>query len=111
MLYPPSKRTVKPRTTAAISTRPTVHFFSQFIETLAFRPRRRRRVRPGDSLGTAVSARLDRDQAPGEPASMPELPDVTVYVESLDRRLRGERLKRVRLVSFFVVRTATPRPA
>jgi formamidopyrimidine-DNA glycosylase len=42
---------------------------------------------------------------------MPELPDVTVYVESLDRRLRGERLVRVRLVSFFVVRTATPRPA
>jgi formamidopyrimidine-DNA glycosylase len=42
---------------------------------------------------------------------MPELPDVTVYVESLDRRLRGERLERVRLVSFFVVRTATPRPA
>src|SRR5262245_51958125 len=42
---------------------------------------------------------------------MPELPDVTVYVEALDRRLRGEVLERVRLVSFFVVRTATPRPA
>lgn len=39
---------------------------------------------------------------------MPELPDVTVYVESLDRRLSGERLERVRLVSFFVVRTAKP---
>jgi formamidopyrimidine-DNA glycosylase len=39
---------------------------------------------------------------------MPELPDVTVYVESLGRRLRGERLERARLVSFFVVRTATP---
>jgi formamidopyrimidine-DNA glycosylase len=42
---------------------------------------------------------------------MPELPDVTIYVESLARRLRGERLERVRLVSFFVVRTATPRLA
>jgi len=42
---------------------------------------------------------------------VPELPDVTVYVESLDRRLRGEALEKVRLVSFFVVRTATPRLA
>jgi formamidopyrimidine-DNA glycosylase len=39
---------------------------------------------------------------------MPELPDVTVYVESLTRRLTGERLERARLVSFFVVRTAKP---
>ncbi len=39
---------------------------------------------------------------------MPELPDVTVYVESLDRRLRGNVLERIRLVSFFVVRTASP---
>jgi formamidopyrimidine-DNA glycosylase len=39
---------------------------------------------------------------------MPELPDVTIYAESLDRRLSGERLERVRLVSFFVVRTASP---
>jgi len=39
---------------------------------------------------------------------MPELPDVTVYVESLARKLRGERLLRARLVSFFVVRTAAP---
>src|SRR5262245_1391104 len=41
---------------------------------------------------------------------MPELPDVTVYVESLARRLAGERLLKLRLVSFFVVRTATPPP-
>lgn len=40
---------------------------------------------------------------------MPELPDVTVYVESLARKLRGERLEKARLVSFFVVRTAKPR--
>jgi formamidopyrimidine-DNA glycosylase len=39
---------------------------------------------------------------------MPELPDVAVYVESLARRLTGERLERARLVSFFVVRTASP---
>ena len=40
---------------------------------------------------------------------MPELPDVSVYVECLDRRLRGEQLERVRVVSFFLVRTASPR--
>ena len=39
---------------------------------------------------------------------MPDLPAVTVYIECLDRRLRGERLERARLVSFFVVRTAKP---
>ena len=40
---------------------------------------------------------------------MPELPDVSVYVECLDRRLRGEQLGRVRVVSVFLVRTASPR--
>jgi len=42
---------------------------------------------------------------------MPELPDVVVYVESLDRRIRGQRLDRVRLISPFVLRTVTPSPA
>jgi formamidopyrimidine-DNA glycosylase len=36
---------------------------------------------------------------------VPELPDVAVYVEALDRKLRGEVLERVRLLSFFVART------
>lgn len=39
---------------------------------------------------------------------MPELPDVVVYVESLDRRIGGQRLDRVRLISPFVLRTVTP---
>jgi formamidopyrimidine-DNA glycosylase len=39
---------------------------------------------------------------------MPELPDVVVYVESLARRVVGERLERVRLISPFVLRTAVP---
>ncbi len=41
-------------------------------------------------------------------APVPELPDVTVYVESLERLVRGKPLERVRLRSFFVVRTADP---
>lgn len=40
---------------------------------------------------------------------MPEYPDVTVYVEALDARLRGARLDAVRLASPFVLRTVEPR--
>jgi formamidopyrimidine-DNA glycosylase len=39
---------------------------------------------------------------------MPELPDVVVYVESLESRVRGATLERVRLASPFVLRTADP---
>jgi len=40
---------------------------------------------------------------------MPELPDVTVYVECLERRIVGEPLERARLRSPFLLRTAAPR--
>ena len=39
---------------------------------------------------------------------MPELPDVTIYVERLAARLGGQRLERVRLASPFLVRTVEP---
>ncbi len=39
---------------------------------------------------------------------MPELPDITVYVEHLERRTLGKVLERVRLASPFVLRTADP---
>jgi len=39
---------------------------------------------------------------------MPELPDVTVYVEALNARVRGRPLVAVRLGSPFVLRTADP---
>jgi formamidopyrimidine-DNA glycosylase len=39
---------------------------------------------------------------------MPELPDVVVYVESLERRIVGQTLEHVRLISPFVLRTAVP---
>ena len=39
---------------------------------------------------------------------MPELPDVTVYVEHVARRTVGHALERVRLASPFVLRTAEP---
>jgi formamidopyrimidine-DNA glycosylase len=39
---------------------------------------------------------------------MPELPDVTVYCEALDARVRGRLLERVRVLDPFVLRTADP---
>jgi formamidopyrimidine-DNA glycosylase len=39
---------------------------------------------------------------------MPELPDITVYIEALEKRILGERLERVRIVSPFLLRTVTP---
>jgi len=39
---------------------------------------------------------------------MPELPDVTVYVERASERLTGQVLRRVRLLNPFVLRTAVP---
>ena len=39
---------------------------------------------------------------------MPELPDVTVYVERLEAKLRGGTLERVRVLNPFLLRTAVP---
>jgi formamidopyrimidine-DNA glycosylase len=39
---------------------------------------------------------------------MPELPDVVIYVESLEARIVGQRLERIRLLNPFVLRTAVP---
>src|SRR5277367_5279252 len=39
---------------------------------------------------------------------MPELPDITVYIEALEPRILGQTLEAVRIVSPFLLRTATP---
>jgi formamidopyrimidine-DNA glycosylase len=39
---------------------------------------------------------------------MPELPDVTVYIEVLDSKVAGRRLQRVKLLNPFTLRTAVP---
>jgi len=39
---------------------------------------------------------------------MPELPDIVVYIEALETRILGQRLETVRVVSPFLLRTATP---
>jgi formamidopyrimidine-DNA glycosylase len=39
---------------------------------------------------------------------MPELPDITVYIEALDRYIRGRRLERVRIANPFLLRSIAP---
>jgi formamidopyrimidine-DNA glycosylase len=39
---------------------------------------------------------------------MPELPDIQVYLEALDARVKGRTLARVRIVSPFLLRTVDP---
>src|SRR5579885_3452701 len=40
--------------------------------------------------------------------SMPELPDITVYIEALERRILGRALERAQIGSLFLLRTVTP---
>jgi formamidopyrimidine-DNA glycosylase len=42
---------------------------------------------------------------------MPELPDVTIYVEAIRKRIAGERLETLRFASPFVLRTVSPAPS
>ena len=39
---------------------------------------------------------------------MPELPDITIYIEALETRILGQTLETARVVSPFLLRTATP---
>jgi len=39
---------------------------------------------------------------------MPELPDITVYIEAMERRIVGQTLTNIRLASPFLLRTADP---
>ncbi|CAN0597813.1 unnamed protein product, partial [Laminaria digitata] len=41
---------------------------------------------------------------------MPELPDITVYLDALERRILGAPLNGVRLRSPFLIRTVQPKP-
>ena len=52
-----------------------------------------------------------RPAAPGAAASrvMPELPDITAYLDALQPRVVGQPLETVRLGNPFLVRTIDPR--
>jgi formamidopyrimidine-DNA glycosylase len=40
--------------------------------------------------------------------SMPELPDIVVYIEAIEKRILRKRLDRIRIASPFLLRTASP---
>jgi formamidopyrimidine-DNA glycosylase len=40
--------------------------------------------------------------------ALPELPDLTVYLESLEARIARRRLRHVRVLNPFLLRTAVP---
>jgi formamidopyrimidine-DNA glycosylase len=42
---------------------------------------------------------------------VPELPDVAVYIEALERRILGARLERLRVIAPFTLRSVEPAPA
>ena len=42
---------------------------------------------------------------------MPELPDIVVYIEALDARIRGQMLEKIRIVSPFLLRSVDPPPS
>jgi formamidopyrimidine-DNA glycosylase len=42
---------------------------------------------------------------------VPELPDVTVYLDALQPRIVGQELRKLRLLNPFVLRTVAPSPA
>jgi formamidopyrimidine-DNA glycosylase len=48
------------------------------------------------------------DEVAPAPTLMPELPDITIYVEALERRVIGERLLGVRIRAPFLLRTFDP---
>ena len=41
---------------------------------------------------------------------MPELPDVAIYIEALEKRIGGSTLEAIRITNPFVLRTVTPSP-
>jgi len=39
---------------------------------------------------------------------VPELPDITIYIEALEQRIAGQTLEHVQIASPFLLRTAAP---
>jgi len=60
-------------------------------------------------LPEAVShSRIPASPHPRYVGAMPELPDVTVYVESLERRIVGEPLTAYAILNVFALRSVEP---
>lgn len=62
----------------------------------------------GRRFGSADHGLKYAGAAPRYAASMPELPDVTVYVEALERFVQGRAVERVRIFNPFILRSVDP---
>src|SRR5947209_352802 len=62
----------------------------------------------GLAEGPAKARRPRRVRQDPRSGLMPELPDLTIYVEQLERRLAGRPINRARIVSHFFVRSFDP---
>src|SRR5512140_2034171 len=72
-----------------------------------------RRLRPSTRAGRRRRSRLVWRSRPGplrrtQAEPVPELPDITVYLDRLEALLAGQPLERVQLVSPFVLRSVDP---
>src|SRR5712692_3027612 len=78
--------------------------------------RRSRSMYSGSCLGRSFCSTRSENTAPPSSAGptayhrrgMPELPDLTVYLDFLQGHIVGQTLERIRLASPFVLRTADP---
>ncbi len=58
-----------------------------------------------------TTAMYDCSKRTARPKLVPELPDIVVYIEALQKRILGQTLEGVRIASPFLLRTASPPPA
>jgi formamidopyrimidine-DNA glycosylase len=57
---------------------------------------------------TIIRRKMRPPRLSGTFKRMPELPDITVYLEALEKRIQGQTLKRVLIKAPFLLRTAIP---
>jgi len=62
----------------------------------------------GKSLADSTYSRLEKPLARRGCLPLPELPDIVVYIEALERRILGDLLERVLVTSPYLLRTAKP---
>jgi formamidopyrimidine-DNA glycosylase len=55
-----------------------------------------------------MKAAISRQTGLLQRADMPELPDITVYIEALEKRILGQRVTGVRILGPFLLRTVEP---
>ena len=81
------------------------------LDAARVRPLAGDRLRNGGGVAELGFAELRRARVAGYNGTMPELPDVTVYIEALEARVLNQVLEQLRLASPFVLRSVQPRPS